>query len=149
VTVKAIARLSRQDLGILAEAAVLLLVVEVTLRLRPLDAVTARLSSVAWPLATLDEKGQRRAAALVDRLGRLYPLQATCLKRSLVLLRILRRRGSPAELRLGVRTADGEFSSHAWIECAGQLLLDEGRAGEFALLALPGQTAGHLRHTSI
>jgi hypothetical protein len=64
-----------------------------------------------------------------------YP-HATCLKRSLILLRLLRKRGIPAELRLGVRKVDDDFSAHAWIECAGRTLLDGGIAHLYSTLPL-------------
>ena len=143
VTLRSIARLSRQDLGALAEAVALIIPVEIGLRLMTLDRLLARLS--------LTHAGRRqdtvsagrltptRAAVLVERLGRLYPLKATCLKKSLVLLRILRRRGFSAELRLGVRQVDGRFSSHAWIDCDGHPLLDEGHANEFTTITIPAQ----------
>ena len=44
-------------------------------------------------------------------------------KESLILFRILRKRGVPAELRIGVRKVDGTFNAHAWIECHGRILL--------------------------
>ena len=53
----------------------------------------------------------------VDRAGRHIP-GGTCLVRSLALTRLLRSRGIAAELRIGVKTADG-FHAHAWVEVAG------------------------------
>lgn len=66
------------------------------------------------------------AAAEVDRLVRLaagacrglYP--ARCLPRSLVVERLLVRRGAPAELRIGVRVEAGRLAAHAWVEVEGR-----------------------------
>jgi hypothetical protein len=43
----------------------------------------------------------------------------TCLPRSLVLARLLARRGLPAKLRLGVRRQE-PFLGHAWVEIEGR-----------------------------
>lgn len=53
----------------------------------------------------------------VDRAGRRMP-GGTCLARSLALTRMLRTRGIPAEMKIGVKTEDG-FHAHAWVEVAG------------------------------
>lgn len=50
--------------------------------------------------------------------------KATCLRRSLVLWWMLRRRGSASQVRIGVRMENGEFTSHAWVERDGQVLND-------------------------
>lgn len=50
--------------------------------------------------------------------------QADCMVESLVLWRLLRRRGLSANFCLGVRTATGSFESHAWVECEGIVLND-------------------------
>jgi hypothetical protein len=50
----------------------------------------------------------------------LFPLRPTCLTRSLALVYLLRRRGLPAELRIGVRKTGEAFGAHAWVECQGE-----------------------------
>jgi hypothetical protein len=47
-----------------------------------------------------------------------YPRRALCLEQSLTLFLLLRRRGVPAELRLGVQPRP--FHAHAWIEAGGK-----------------------------
>jgi hypothetical protein len=76
-----------------------------------------------------------RAAGLVERVSRFYPFEATCLRKSLVLWWLLKRRGVPARLRLGVRTLDG-FEAHAWVECDGRPVFDGDLAHRFAPLPL-------------
>lgn len=49
----------------------------------------------------------------------------TCLARSIVLVALLRRRGIPAELRIGVRKGDRGFEAHAWVVAAETILNDE------------------------
>lgn len=61
----------------------------------------------------------------VDLAARHIPFhRPTCLSRSLVLWHLLRRRGSPAEIRIGVQTADGQFRAHAWVEWDGKVIND-------------------------
>ena len=47
-----------------------------------------------------------------------------CLTRSLYLQWLLRRRGVPTDLRIGVQLADGRLLAHAWVEYAGTPLND-------------------------
>lgn len=129
-------RLSRRDIAIVAEAAALVIPVEVGLRYLSLDALLVRLGragrGAARDHAHVDVE---RAARLVDAVAACYP-PATCLKKSLILLRILRKRGFSAELRLGVRKRQDDFSAHAWVECDGRVLLGGGVADLFTTLAL-------------
>jgi hypothetical protein len=55
---------------------------------------------------------------------RLLPGDTRCLVSSLVLARLLARRGIPFALVIGVDT-EGEFEAHAWIEHAGWALLPD------------------------
>jgi hypothetical protein len=64
-------------------------------------------------------------ASVVDRAARHVPWAHTCLHRSLTLWWLLRRRGIPADVRLGVRKADGRFDAHAWVTCGGRVVNDE------------------------
>ena len=59
-----------------------------------------------------------------------------CLKQSLILFGILRRRDIPAELRIGVRRVGDKLNAHTWIEYDGHVLLDGGIANEYATLPL-------------
>jgi transglutaminase superfamily protein len=67
----------------------------------------------------------RRLGSAVVRTLRLLPTDSRCLMRSLVLTRLLARRGIPATLVIGVRK-DDEFAAHAWVEYEGTPLLDPG-----------------------
>lgn len=49
-----------------------------------------------------------------------YPRRALCLEQSLALTWLLRRRGVPAELRVGVQPRP--FYAHAWVEVDGRAL---------------------------
>ena len=70
-----------------------------------------------------------RVAHAVERAGRAYSIYpADCLVRSLVLVRLLHRRGLEARLRFGARTLTGEFEAHAWVEHCGVPLGVDGSA---------------------
>jgi len=67
----------------------------------------------------------RRLGRAVTRLLALVPGDTRCLARSLVLTRLLARRGIPAKLVIGAR-AKPEFLAHAWVEHAGDPVLAPG-----------------------
>jgi hypothetical protein len=92
-----------------------------------------------------------RQALLVGSAARWTPVRTTCLTRSLALRWLLRRRGIPAELRIGVRLADDRpwtvddressmvhrpsspLHAHAWVECGDVNLTDTAQvAGRYA-----------------
>lgn len=48
--------------------------------------------------------------------------QFSCLEESLTLWYLLRKRGIPACLRIGVRKENESFEAHAWVELCGEAL---------------------------
>lgn len=53
---------------------------------------------------------------------RLLPISATCLRESLVLYALLRRRGAAPTFRIGIRKTGTALAAHAWVEhTAGSL----------------------------
>jgi hypothetical protein len=48
--------------------------------------------------------------------------RTSCLEQSLVLCRLLRRRGMNATLRIGARKEADRFEAHAWVEMAGNVV---------------------------
>jgi hypothetical protein len=74
------------------------------------------------------ERLDRLAAARTDRVDGarlrrvaagvygLLPLRRTCLRESLVLLALLRRRGQPARLQIGVNKSGNTLLAHAWVD---------------------------------
>jgi hypothetical protein len=110
-----------------AEILVTYIVTRWSLRRAPLPGVVARLRQV---------EGARLRGPMVSghgaRLGRAVertlsplPVDSRCLLRSLVLLRMLARRGERAELVIAARpgeAADG-FEAHAWVEVRGRAVL--------------------------
>ncbi len=66
----------------------------------------------------------REAARLVRAAARFSPLPSSCLTRSIVLWRLLRRRGVGAEIRIGVSREASALAAHAWIEVDGEPVSD-------------------------
>lgn len=63
---------------------------------------------------------------------------ATCLPRALAAEAILRRRGHPADLRLGVTRDEGGVQAHAWVESYGRVVVGDGDLERFAPLVRHG-----------
>jgi len=80
-------------------------------------------------------------ARMVNAGARLAPGPVTCLTRSLLLDWLLRRRGLPSELRIGVRLHRGTLEAHAWVEVGGTPVNDRKDIGseyeKFASLPPP------------
>jgi hypothetical protein len=66
----------------------------------------------------------QRMAAMVNAAAWRAPYEATCLRRSLLLWWLLRRRGLESSVRIGVRIEAGAFYSHAWVEFEDTVLND-------------------------
>ncbi len=71
-----------------------------------------------------------RIATLVNIAALHVPFPTTCLTRSLLLGWILRRRSVAAQLRIGVRLAEGALDAHAWVEYAGIPINDRPDVGQ-------------------
>ena len=63
-----------------------------------------------------------RLGRAVRRVLALLPADSRCLMQSLVLTRMLARRGIHSELVLAAGTDHG-FEAHAWLECSGRAVL--------------------------
>lgn len=76
-----------------------------------------------------------RLGRAVERTLRLAPGDTRCLTRSLVLTRLLARRGIPSQLVIGAGT-EPSFFAHAWVEHAGQPVLAVGHSSLGRLVEL-------------
>lgn len=76
-------------------------------------------TSGTTPGSSCDAADGRLAARMVNAAARFSPFPSTCLTRSIVLARLLWRRGAAAEIRIGVRR-DGTSLAHAWVEVNGE-----------------------------
>ena len=86
----------------------------------------SRWSPAASPRVDLPQDSMSyalRLGRLARMAGRYVPTNGSCLRQSLLVWWLLRRKGMPAELRIGVRTQEG-FTAHAWVEVDGQPVND-------------------------
>lgn len=107
-----------------AEAAILSVVVRVSLRLAGTGATLRRADRFVAAAAIhrdndVEHRQLREIPRAVRAVGSRRPLRFTCLPRSIVTWAMLRRRGIPVDLRIGVGGSSREFASHAWVEIAG------------------------------
>ncbi|MGA8746089.1 MAG: lasso peptide biosynthesis B2 protein [Solirubrobacterales bacterium] len=98
------------------------------LRRAPITTVVERLRGSQAPTRTegrtaLEEA--RRLGHIVVRALALVPGDTRCLRRSLVLMQLMDRRGISAQLVIGTRTSP-DFLAHAWIEHDGEPVLSPG-----------------------
>lgn len=115
------ARLTATDWVLLARAYVWIAVVRIALQTMSFARVRT-LVEVGLP-ATADQPADGRSdrlATLVDIATRNHLGPVHCLPRALVLCRLLRSAGYPAELRIGVRRMDATLEAHAWVESNGR-----------------------------
>lgn len=126
-------RLSGRYRGLALEAAAALAATWVGLRLVGFRRWKATLVRLSPP--TAGRAGQhnidpvetaRGIARIQEATSRHLVFHASCLERSLVLWWLLRRRGIPAELRIGARKQEGRFEAHAWVELENVVLNDSG-----------------------
>lgn len=74
----------------------------------------------------------------VSRALRIGPWRPRCLTRSLVLYRLLRMQGAPAQLMIGLPSHASEWDAHAWVELDGQDVGPlPGRSGHQELVRYP------------
>jgi hypothetical protein len=115
-------------LGLAGRVWTTFLLVRVELRRSPLPEVVERLSRrTGHPRRRYHPARLSSAVSRSLRLGRHDP---TCLVSSLVLYRLLRKQGDPAELVIGLPSQASSHIAHAWVELQGR---DIG--------PMPGQTA--------
>ncbi len=129
-------RLSGFERGIVLEAAAGLLISWLAVRL--LGFRVCR-SVFEKPLAARNswnsKSGEADVLGVARRIAHLEAVTATnlffrtsCLELSLVLCRMLRRRGMNADLRIGARKEANRFEAHAWVELGGTVI--DGGAAE-------------------
>ncbi len=112
-----------------AEIVAAYLQARLALRRAPITSVVATLRSetaLPWPgPATGTVSEARRLGRAVTRTLRFVPGDTRCLARSLVLTRLLARRGIPAKLVIAARSGPS-FLAHAWVESGGEPVLAPG-----------------------
>ena|ERR1700730_13902084 len=65
---------------------------------------------------------ERKIARMASATAHYLPFRTNCLEQSLVLWWLLRRRGIPADLKIGARKEADRFEAHAWVEFDGGVI---------------------------
>ena len=135
---------SRSDRQLFLEAVRLAVCVEIDVRMVPFTRVLARLNAI--PNRRADADFQVSAATVLHAIQRAYrvlPFESTCLRESLIFCRIFKRRGLPAELRIGVKKSGDQLGAHAWVEDGKGTALTDPLVG-FITLPLSRSEEAHL-----
>lgn len=126
-------RLSPGDWLLFFQAWVWLLLFDVGLRVFPFAELQAfaRRSAFRLPLPRQQTDVLLRPLIMaVDRARNHHLYRMTCLRRALVLQKMLAQRGIAAELKIGVRKDGGQLGAHAWLEYQGEALGEPERITE-------------------
>jgi hypothetical protein len=137
------------DWRMLITASLLLPVIDIGLRIwgfRRVYAAMGRLSpGPAGSAHSLSDADIDRLVRMVNVAANRGVVRVTCLRRSLAVWWLLRRRGVASEIRIGVRREQGLFMAHAWVERDGLVLNDRADiAQSFVVLASPEFMGGML-----
>lgn len=79
---------------------------------------------------------------MVDRVARAMPFRAVCLQQALASSRMLRRRGVPVIVYLGVNRNPAEraapelgAAAHAWVKVGSKVISSDGNLADYAVVA--------------
>lgn len=94
-------------------------------------------------LGPYPEKDVLRIGWAVQVVARRTPWESACLAQAIVANWLLRRRGIPSTLYLGMAKGNcGEWQAHAWLRCGPHILTGEPGHGRFAVVSTFAKTAG-------
>lgn len=133
--------LSPAERSLLFRAAVTVFAVRLGLWIMPLPAMRRRLHARGAISASLQLFPATRVAWAVQATARRIPA-ASCLTQALALQALLERAGKPSQVHIGTAKDPARgFSSHAWVECSGEIVLgDDGELDRYRpILALHSQ----------
>ena len=139
--------LERSARGLFLRASLVLPLITISLRWRGFRKTKALLQ-LFIPLTYGSQNPDTQArAALTAQMVRAAARHGignpSCLEVSLALWWLLARQGIASDLRVGIRTDEGKFEAHAWVECGGATLNEPGiehhhfAAFDAALASLP------------
>jgi hypothetical protein len=133
-------RLPRGERWLLLKAALLLATIRIGLRLLPFQTLKQLLDSASKSRATHQFSSDRIVWA-VTAAGRYVLGDGPCLTQALAVQLLLKRRGYPASLRIGVsRKKKGELEAHAWVESEDRVVVGGGDLSDYTPLpALDGE----------
>jgi hypothetical protein len=105
---------------------------------RRLPELTARIAADGVQEHAGESLSPIRLGRTVDRVLRIGKKRSRCLHASLVLYRLLRQRGIPGQLVIGLPAAPTDEIAHAWVEVRGRVVgPPPGRLGYDELVRYP------------
>jgi Transglutaminase-like superfamily len=131
-------RLPRRERWLLIKAALLLALIRIGLRLLPFKTLKQFLDSVSRVPAGSHRANQfssDRIVWAVISASRYVLVDKPCLTQALAVQLLLKRRGYPANLRIGVnRTAGKQLEAHAWVESGDRVVVGGGDLSRYTPL---------------
>ena len=121
------------DMRLVAAATAAMGIIRIGLWVLPFRLVHGAATRLARPsrsFATTTPAVERVVWAVV--VGSRFVPHATCLTQALTAHVLLRRRGRPAELRLGVAPNGGGLEAHAWVESGGRVIIGDADVRRYA-----------------
>jgi len=127
----------------LAEAVVWLCLARLAILLLPFRLIAPQLGTHRYETPVTDslQTGTRvlMIAGAMQRASRHLPWKCTCLVQALAGKVMLRRRGLPSTLYLGVaKNGDGNLCAHAWLRCGNFILTGQEEATRFTVVSTFG-----------
>ncbi len=122
----------RADYATMAESVLFALAIEAGLHLTSVARVLRQLERLQPGRGAIESRPSYPLDRFAAAAYRLLPVKATCLRESLVLYALLRRRGAAPRLCVGVKKDGVQLAAHAWVACDGM----ESNAGEATFLEL-------------
>ncbi len=107
------------DYATMAETVALALSVDAGLRVMSVATLLTWLDRLSFARAKIETRPSYSLDRFASAAYRLLPIEGTCLRESLVLYGLLKRRGAMPRLCVGVKKDGVELAAHAWIECDG------------------------------
>jgi hypothetical protein len=120
------------------EAAAMLVLARLAVRFLPASRLIAWADRAPRRISRFAAEDAAWIAWAVDRAGAHRWMNALCLPRALAAHAMLRRRGIPSRLCLGVARNGGAIAAHAWIEVGERTLVGGDDARSFTRLAAYG-----------
>lgn len=127
----------------LLEAAWTLALVQIAVKLLPFRWIAPRLGSMdsapsERPISLEQQQQAQKVGWAITSLARFLPWDAKCLIQALAGKWMLRRRGMPSTLYLGVDRGHSEekwLEAHAWLRCGTDIITGERHHERFRVLA--------------
>lgn len=136
-------RLPGNDKALLAQAALLLVVIRLCLWVVPFSRVQRLVEWFTEPASRTSHAtpDARRIVWAVDAAGRSVLID-NCLARAVTAQVLLTRLGYSGDIRIGVaREPNGGFVAHAWVESDGHVLIGDDELERYETASGPGRIA--------